>query len=53
MLTKFAIELLNEAAEECEEKACSLSEPESKRELFATTADKVLEIMEILVEQQE
>ena len=53
MLTKFAIELLNEVAEECEQRSCSLQETEQKRELFGVTADKITEFMELVVESDE
>ncbi len=53
MLTKFAVELLSEVAEECEQRFCSVKETEYKRKLFGIAADKVTEFMELVVESDE
>ena len=49
-LTKFAIDLLNEVAEECDERSISFAEPENKRRALEKTSDSIVELMEILAE---
>ena len=46
-LLKFSIDLLNEVAEECEQRAIST---ESNADFFAFAANELADLMEILVE---
>ena len=48
MLRKFAIELLNEVAEECDQRSLSVNESEQKRALLENIADKITVLVETL-----
>ena len=50
MLLRFAVELLNDVADECERRATSLSVGLDKENLLANAADEITNIVEILVE---
>lgn len=52
MLTKFALDLLSEVAEECNDRGYSLAEPEEKRNLFKATASKITKLVESLNEEK-